>query len=251
MLHIAEGYHQTRFPAVFGIVVLALATLITTTEAAAQGGIRLNQTRIIVSDINDIQPLTVTNSANNSYLIQTRVVKNPGEDSAAPFFVTPPLFVLKSDSRQLLRIVPQELGALPTDRESVFYLSVLAIPARHNKDNAPLQLSLGLRLTLKLFYRPPALAMPPDAVSCNLRFRTGAQGVEVYNPTPYHQTFGRLVFDRKPVYLDSLPSMVAPFSSQHYALNHRATQAGWQLITDFGGLSSPACHAAISAPGAP
>lgn len=203
-----------------------------------EGGIRLNQTRIIFPASEKAQTVTITNSDNRTYLVQSRVQLDVNNTAPAPFFATPPVFLLKPDSRQLLRIVHQG-GALPTDRESVFYLSVLAIPSRATKDNAPVQISAGLQFLIKLFYRPPALSAASQTTVCPLHFSRQGPAIRVQNPTPYHQTLGRLAFDHTEVNLQTQPAMLAPMSTLAFTASGSPLLAEWQTITDYGGLSAP------------
>lgn len=212
------------------------------TPSAEKGGISLGQTRVIFAADDKMHNLTVKNTTGRAYLLQSRVQLTPEDISPAPFIVTPPLFSIKPDSRQLLRIVSQ--GArLPADRESLFYLSVLAIPAESTQAAANARMSVGIRFVLKLFYRPAGLKTPP-AAGCPLRFQRTPQGVQVENPTPYFQTLGQLRFNHIPIDLDAQPSMLAPMSTQTYPLKAAANQAEWQTITDYGGLASR-CQRAI------
>lgn len=223
--------------------VCAIVTAISTAfmPRSAHAGISLSQTRVIFSAEEKDHSLMVKNSGADTYLIQSRVQQTPNDMAAAPFLVTPPLVVIRPDSHQLLRIIPQNLH-LPADRESVFYLSVMAIPAQADKQHAPAQLSMGLRFVIKLFYRPVGMAPPaPDAL-CDLRFHLAGQSVQVENPTPYFHTLGRLAFDHIPHTLDMDAAMIAPRSSRTYPLPHAVTLAEWQVVTDYGGLSTPACH---------
>lgn len=52
-----------------------------------------------------------------------------------PFIITPPIFRMDPKSGQTIRVVYTG-ESLPTDRESLFYLNVLDIPAKpENKDS--------------------------------------------------------------------------------------------------------------------
>lgn len=206
---------------------------------ANQGGIRLNQTRVIFSGGDSAQNLTVENSGSRTWLIQTQIASTDDASKGAPvpFIVTPPLFSLKGDSRQLLRILPQG-HSLPADRESLFYLSVSAIPSQDEPLADRGRLSVGMRFVLKLFYRPQGLSAPHDDTACRLAIRRDDKGVSVTNPTPYFQTLGVLSLDGKAVDLTQQPAMVAPHSNLSLTSPGRATRASWQTITDYGGLSS-------------
>lgn len=226
--------------------VLLIFSLCSTGKAQT-GGISLGQTRVVFPAAGKSQTLAVKNSGSQAYLIQSRVHRSLDDEAPAPFIVTPPLFALKADSQQLLRILPQE-ATLPADRESLFYLSVQAIPAQTEAEHANSRhsrLSLGLYFMIKLFYRPDGLRPSPDDAACQLRFSHRAQRLQVSNPTPYFQTFGRLMLDNKAFDLNSQPSMIAPLSTLNYSTSGPANLIEWQTITDYGGLS-PSCQQTIS-----
>ena len=208
----------------------------------ADGGISLGQTRIVFISTDRAQVLGVKNSGQERFLIQSRVQMAPGNTLSAPFVVTPPLFTLQPDSRQQLRIVSMG-GALPKDRESLFWLSVLAIPAQKVPDTEVSKVSMGMRFGMKLFYRPVYLGAGPQA--CSLQIRAQSDGVLIDNPTPFFQTFGQLVLNNKPVSLDIQSSMLAPYSSQRYPTESRVIQAQWQTIDDYGVLTEM-CHQTVS-----
>ncbi|WP_337262274.1 MULTISPECIES: fimbrial biogenesis chaperone [unclassified Serratia (in: enterobacteria)] len=232
---------------VFAVVVggLLLATEVTLAAPlpGSPGGISLSQTRVVFVSTDKAQTLAVKNTDSRAYLIQSRVQVAPGETTAASFVVTPPLFTLQPDSRQLLRIVAQG-DERPEDRESVYYLSVLAIPAREGKDTSPVQVSMGMRFVIKLFYRPAGLQEGVETTACRLRFMLAPGWLRVENPTPYFQTLGHLTFNGTPVNLDAFPSMLAPFGSGHYPIRGASGQVDWQIVTDYGGLSA-SCRQAV------
>ncbi|TCT27383.1 pili/flagellar assembly PapD-like chaperone, partial [Providencia alcalifaciens] len=132
---------------------------------------------------------------------------------------------------------------LPTDRESVFYLSLLAIPST-TKASAPegemtsAQVSVGIRNVIKLFYRPKGLPMSVETASSQLAFRQQGQQLEVSNPTPYYITLAQLSVDQRPVDVRELGPMIAPFSTQTYPVNGGTTRAEWRVITDYGDMST-------------
>ncbi|MHA7847365.1 fimbrial biogenesis chaperone [Serratia sp. D1N4] len=219
------------------VAISGLCLSISAPTLAAQspaGGISLSQTRVIFLSTDKTQTLAVKNTAKQSYLIQSRVQLTPDDSTSAPFIVTPPVFSLQPDNQQLLRIIPQGTS-LPADRESLFYLAVIAIPAHPGKDIPLAKVSMGVRFVIKLFYRPADLKMAP---TCSLRLSSAINGVRIENPTPYFQTLGQLKFNGKPINLDAQPSMLAPMSTQNYTVKERVTQAEWQTVTDYGGLST-------------
>lgn len=221
------------------ILVVIFLACISTKLYAQQDGISLGQTRVIFSEGEKAQVMTVYNRGAKSYLIQTRVYSDKDMLTAAPFVATPPLFLLKGDSQQILRIVKQE-GALPSDRESVFYLAVLAIPSQNkdeNQDDGKANVSMGFRFVVKLFYRPKNIASASAEGACNLNITANSEGYIISNPTAYYQTLGRLYINNRDVNLDKIPSMISPLSHQKYNFKEPIHSIKWNVINDYGGLS--------------
>lgn len=203
------------------------------------GGINLDQTRIVYLSSDKAQTLVVNNTSDRAWLIQSRVQE--GENNGkSPFIITPPLFTLQQGNRQILRIVKLN-KMLPEDRESVFYLSVLAIPAakiRETDESNKGVISVGMNFTLKMFYRPAALSQDAEKTSCHLRIIPSPAGIRIENPTPYFQTFGKFELNGNQLNLNDMNSMLAPYSSREYQIkNKKITQVQWQTINDYGGLS--------------
>ncbi|MCO7507868.1 molecular chaperone [Serratia fonticola] len=220
--------------------VLLLLWPVCSAFAAANGGVSLNQTRVIFAAGDKAQTLTVKNTGSQNYLIQSRIQRDLQGQGAAPFIVTPPLFPLGPKSKQLLRILKQG-EALPTDRESLFYLSVLAIPAHTEPASGDARLSMGFEFTIKLLYRPQGLKIATQDARCQLQFSRTPNGIRAENPTPYFLTFGSLAFDHDALDLNTLPSMIAPMSAETFPASRPVARVHWQALTDAGDLS-PSCQ---------
>lgn len=80
----------------------------------------------------------VSNHSEASWLIDTHILPGgrwPGtknEGNITPFVVTPPLFMLSARQENSMRVVYTG-GPLPADRESLFTLSIAAIPPVNRK----------------------------------------------------------------------------------------------------------------------
>ena len=222
------------------ILIATLLLCISENVSAQQDGISLGQTRVIFPEGEKAQALTVYNRGTKSYLIQNRVYSDKALRQAAPFIATPPLSLLKGDSQQILRLVKQD-GILPSDRESVFYLAVLAIPS-HNKDenqnDGNAKVSMGFRFVVKLFYRPANIAPAPNKDVCNLQITGNSEGYVISNPTPYYQTLGRLSVNNRDVNLNDIPSMISPLNHQQYHFKEQVHKVKWNIIDDYGGFSN-------------
>ncbi|CAI8811001.1 molecular chaperone [Pseudomonas zeae] len=111
------------------------------------------------------------------------------ETADAPFVATPQIFRMNPHSGQLVRLV--FTGAnLPQDRETVFYLNFLQMPAiKSSQTNANL-LMLAVSSRLKVFYRPKSLGGSADELGKALKFKIVGSGsgvkIQVENATGFH-----------------------------------------------------------------
>lgn len=196
--------------------------------------------------------LTAYNKSEHPYLMQSWVraidPQTGGVDFGAtgeapvPFIVIPPLQRLEPDGELNLRI--RRIGdTLPVDQESVFFVSVKAIPSQMRPDVAtkktsptPGQMTLTVVSNLKLFYRPDGLAARAVAdVAPQLRFRYDGHDLIAENPSPYWLTFSRLSIGDQTLDKSALRLMVPPKGQQRYRLPTGAHgPVAWQLIDEDG-----------------
>lgn len=216
---------------------------------ASEGGLKLPQTRVIFNAKTRNATASIQNRGDTVYLIKTSIVTGLQPSAAgAPFVVTPPLFRLEPHNQQTVRIIRQGGRELPVDRESVFYLSFLAIPAVAAEGQAMTRLSIGVRTVIKLFYRPDHLPLSPEQAAGKATFTKQGNELLAKNSTPYYLTFNQLSVDDKPIAHPQAPMMIAPFSVQAYPYSGSGKTVSWTVINDYGGISEP-YRAAISAPG--
>lgn len=208
---------------------------------ATDGGISLGQTRVVFNETDRARTVLIKNDGDTAYLIQSLRQLGPDNKQAAPFIVTPPLSRLEPNSRNLLRIMRQNEGQLSQQDESVFYLSVLAIPAQASQLTEQVQLSMGIGFVIKLFYRPKGLSMTPEEAYCKLQFTQLGNSIRVENPTPYFLTLGQLNINHRAVSFESHSAMIAPHSNQIYPATSPLAVADWRIITDYG-ILSPQCQ---------
>jgi fimbrial chaperone protein len=154
-----------------------------------------------------------------------------------PLIVTPPLARLEAKGELTLRI-RRNGEPLPADRESVFFISMKAIPAQDPSDKTGQTGTMVLTLVnnLKVFYRPQGLARRAVAdVATQLRFRREGNRLIASNPTPYWLTFSRLIVGEHALDKDQLRLMVPPKGQQSYVLPAgNSTSVAWQLIDEDG-----------------
>lgn len=249
-------------------------------------GFGLSLSRVVVTaDDRSSGQVYAVNNSENVYLVQSRiwpadgvtgyaVADKPGTPRATvPFMVTPPLKRIERNGILPLRIITlPQAAALPTDRESLFFLSSKAIPSQDSSSAAGkakggekdtgkevtrdtgeaegARLSLALQSFIKLYYRPSGLgahAIFDGNVADKLTFSRSGDHLTVTNPTPYHITFGLLTVAGKPVDADSRRVMVPPKGAQSYPVP-AGTPMGevtWQIIDEFG-LMTDLCRQPLS-----
>ena len=201
---------------------------------AAEGGIYLGGTRLIYPAQNKSVNIAVTNSASNTpVLVQAWVTNAYPGDKKAPFIVTPPLYRQDKGSNTLR--VSFVGGALPRDRESVFFLNVRAIPATP-KDTRENSVTLRSSFTnrIKIFYRPSDLPGNADEAYKQLTFSRTPTGFTVTNPSTYYVSLDHLSVNGKDISEQS--NMIEPFGHQNYrALG--VSDIKYAAINDYGGIT--------------
>lgn len=149
-----------------------------------------------------------------------------------PFIVTPPLSRIEANGELTLRIRRNDVP-LPEDRESVFFISMKALPAQQPGAE---QMVMTVVSNMKLFYRPKGLVKRAVAdMAPKLTFSRKGRQLTAINPTPYWLTFSRLAVGRTALDKPALRLMVPPFGQQTYTLPSEATgKITWQLIDEDG-----------------
>ncbi|MHA7847366.1 fimbrial biogenesis chaperone [Serratia sp. D1N4] len=231
-----------------------LMTSVSTVHAqlpAAPKGISFQVLRVIYleSDKKGVT-LTANNTTPYPYLMQSWIQPvdtatgnvAEGEHPAMPFIVTPPLARLEANSELTLRI-RRNGEPLPADRESVFFISMKAIPAQAAPDQRAEEKQMVLTITsnMKVFYRPAGLVKRAVAdMAPKLKFRREGNQLIADNPTPYWLTFSHLKVGTAALDKAQLRLMVPPKGQQRYTLPSDASgKVTWQLI-DEDGWDTPA-----------
>lgn len=205
--------------------------------------ISLNQLRVIyLEDNKGGGKLNIRNNNSSPYLIQSwfnpvdilsgGVDFNRNEHAVMPFIISPPLNRLDPGTELSLRIRRTD-SPLPNDRESVFYISVRALPVQEKTDN---QMVMTVLTNIKLFYRPQGLKeYAIEDISSDLTFTQENGLIYVSNPTPYWITFANLSLDGIKVGNKFLNKMVPPFAKTSYELpSQKSGTVRWQLIDEDG-----------------
>lgn len=227
------------------LILFCLAASGVCSPLQAAEGLKLPQTRVIFNAGDKSATAGIQNLSRIPYLVKAEV-RNIYEQTGqlpVPFGVVPPLFRLEPQSQYTVRILPLSDMNLPSDRESVFYLSFLAIPSTV-KPGEPgggaavsARVSVGLQTLIKLFYRPAALPMSVREAEGKLVFHTGLDMVVMENPTPYYLTLNTLTLKGQDIDLTKSGAMIAPFSEKTYHILGKSNTAAYTVINDYGAMS--------------
>ena len=203
-------------------------------SGTAHAGVALGATRVVYPSDQKQVTLGVTNNDDNStYLIQSWVENTAGQKDDK-FVITPPLFVIKGKRENTLRIIDATNHTLPTDRESLFWINVKAIPSMSQSQESKNTLQLAIISRIKLFYRPVGLSIPPEAAPTKLRFSKVGNKLILSNPTPYYLTVTSIHAGTKA--LDN--TMVAPMGKSEIPFPSGSDRhVTYQTINDFGALT--------------
>ncbi|MCS3433177.1 molecular chaperone [Klebsiella sp. BIGb0407] len=216
-------------------------------SASCWAGISLDATRIIFSSTDDTsgQSVGIVSSSDSPtpYLIRTQILATPyGDQGETPFLVTPSLFRLEPGATNQVRIMKKNVP-LPQDKESVFYLRAIAIPASNKaqaegKNNIGGNVQISTGSVIKLFYRPANLAMSQQQAMSSLIFTRSENGVTVYNSSPYYITLNSLKIANTviPISVKQGNTLIAPMSRQTYSRAPLQGTVEWIAINDYGGM---------------
>lgn len=215
------------------IPFLAFSFLLSSTYANA--GIALSATRVIYPAGGKQVQLSVINTENdNAFLIQSWVDDASGQKSKN-FLITPPLFLMKGKKENILRIVDVTKGGLPSDKESLFWINVKAIPSIDKDKLAENKLQLAIVNRIKLLYRPKDLSMSPEEAPGKLAFIKTGNRLEIKNPTPYYLTLSEFYIGNNK--LEGV--MVKPMGSEIVTLpKNSGNNVAYRTINDFGAFTA-------------
>ncbi|HIE0660805.1 MULTISPECIES: fimbrial biogenesis chaperone [unclassified Providencia] len=214
--------------------------------ASVFAGISLDSTRLIFSNTDKGQTIGVTSSQQSTvpYLVKAQVLDDiKGNNTQTPFSVSPSLFRLEIGATNQLRIIKTGDQILPHDKESLFYLRVMALPARH-PGNEPSQsdsqsaVVVSTGSIIKLFYRPKNFEISQQQAMSSLKFSRQGQSLTVSNPSPYFITLSSLHVGENNIHLslEAQNTMIPPFGSVVYPNVNTANKITWQAINDHGGV---------------
>ncbi|EJC6256615.1 TPA: pili/flagellar-assembly chaperone [Klebsiella aerogenes] len=209
--------------------------------AISHAGVVIGGTRFIYHAERTTLSVPLRNTSDSDWLVDSHVLSGgrwPGADDLSPrkppFVVTPPLFLLRAGQENTLRVAWSG-EALARDRESLFTLSIAAIPSGKTGANS---VQMAFRSALKLIYRPVGLIGDPQQAYRHLVWNLTADGLTVRNPGPYYVTLFSTRVNGSPI---DAAGVVAPFSTRRTEWCRQTTRCAvrWQSLNDAGGVMPP------------
>ncbi|MCT4712226.1 fimbria/pilus periplasmic chaperone [Enterobacteriaceae bacterium H11S18] len=222
----------SMFRSLFSIVALTLIC------NSAYASIVITGTRVVYpSDAKEVS-VKLSNKGKSPVLIQSWMddgnTKSKPDQIKVPFVLTPPINRVEAGSGQTLRIrgLPNNL---PADKESIFWLNVLEIPAKP-KDAKPEKdnyLQVAFRSRIKFFYRPEGLAGSPKAAATDLKWTSQGSALHVKNTSPYYISLVDVAVGGK----KADGKMLAPFGEDNYSLPASAgSKVKAEYVNDYGAV---------------
>ncbi|MCE0824439.1 molecular chaperone [Buttiauxella sp. A2-C2_NF] len=210
---------------------LLVAMLVST--CAAQAGVVVGGTRLIYDGARKESSLSVSNPDKQPFLIQSWVEMEKGGSEKAPFVVTPPLFRLDGGQNNVLRVV-RAGGNLPSDKESLYWMNIKAIPSADVAANIN-TLQIAVKTRIKLIYRPQGLKGVPEEMTDKLSWHRSGNNIQVSNPTPFYMNFMDVKVAGKSV---QDVTYVAPGGTASFAMPVGASSGSvtWTIISDYGAI---------------
>ncbi|MBB1201007.1 molecular chaperone [Enterobacteriaceae bacterium 89] len=207
-------------------------------SASAGASAVISGTRVIYPSDSKEVSVKITNNGSSPVLLQSWI--DNGDQNArpssikVPFVLTPPMNRVDAGKGQTLRI-SYSGGSLPMDKESVFWLNVLEVPAKNKAKADENTLQMAFRSRIKLFYRPAGLQGNANDAAKSVTWSARGGNVEANNPTPYYVNFVNLRINGKSV--DG--AMVAPRSSMTVSLPGSAgSKLTGSYVNDYGAVNS-------------
>lgn len=211
-------------------------------QQAFAGGVSLGATRLVYPTSKEQVTLKIYNTdERGNYLVQSWISDENNEKSKG-FIITPPLFVIKAGSDNLLKVVfSGDKESLPKDREELFFLNAKVIPSLSEQeqkiDNA---LLISTTTKIKLFVRPDSIKEDPFESYKLLKCSYDSGKIKITNPSPFYMNLVSLSVNGKEI---SGAETISPMSSVYLDGGFKGRYLSFNFINDYGvQVKDRQCH---------
>lgn len=208
----------------------------------AQADLGVEHSRVVQAGDSPVS-VRVWNDGVRDSLVQAWIDVGDGaarpEQLKVPYVVVPPMFKLSPGRNRDIMIRAISGQSLPQDRESVFWLNILDVPAGVRQDTAP-KLEYAVNWRIKVFHRPKNLKGSVDTAASVVDWQIESSGetsrLIARNPTPFHVILARLDLDGRQLLLEPSNALIAPFSEWSLPLHGdtEGVQLNFRWVDDAG-----------------
>jgi len=206
------------------------------------GGVSLGATRLVYPTSKDQVTLKIYNTdEKGNYLVQSWI-SDENNKKIKDFIITPPLFVIKSGSDNLLKVVfTGDKKSLPKDREKLFFLNAKVIPSLSEEERkADNSLLISTTTRIKVFIRPDVIKEDPIESYKKLICSLDSGRIKVTNPSPFYINLVSLSINGKVI---SDAETIAPMSSVYLKNSEKVSFLSFSFINDYGvQIKDRQCH---------
>ncbi len=213
-------------------------------SSAVSASVVLDGTRVIYPEDKSEVTVRMTNEGEEPKLVQVWI--DDGDKQATPdtlrvpFVVTTPIFRMDPKKGQVAKIQYTKSMPVPSDRESVYWLNVLEIPAKPTAIKDENYLQFRYRTRIKVFLRPKGLeGIANDAPGkLNVKYKPGH--IQIENPTPYHISINSLEVGANADGGVIEAVMLTPHSTENFELKNsrvalKTPAIKFKSVNDYGG----------------
>lgn len=207
----------------------------------SNAAIVISNTRVIYPQKEREVTVRIDNQGKGPVLLQSWV--DDGDPKAlpetvnVPFVLTPPVNRIDAGKSQSLRI-RYTGNNLPADKESLFWLNALEVPARVKESDDRNYLQMAFRTRIKLFFRPTGLKGDPEEAARTLRWENGNGQITAVNDTPWHISLVSVDIQANGKKQNIEADTVSPFSKRSFPATGKGSVSvmGWQYVNDYGAI---------------
>lgn len=213
--------------------------------AQAMSSVVITGTRVVYPAQKKEVTVKINNEGTRPVLVQSWIDEGDPSStparSTAPFVISPPVSRIDPGKGQSLRLMFTG-AALPADKESVFWLNVLEIPAKVAGTEEQNTLQMAFRSRIKVFYRPSDLPATPAAAVEAVQWTVvsdpkGGYALQAFNPSAFHVSQADLSLVAGGERTLSEAGMIAPGETRLFSLPGMKAKPPAQAEVEFSAIN--------------